>query len=104
MVCTLMLKPAGLAISRSATASCVRSAGRSEAISVASSPLACPASAKQLLGAGDVGAFERQIAVEAIGRVERRVVARRAVALGDEIDHRVAVDGQRQRLAHARHR
>ena len=36
-----------------------------------------------------------------IGRVHRRIVAGRAVALGDEADHRLAIDGQRQRLAHA---
>ena len=99
MVWTLMLKPAALAISRTATPSCVRTPGRSEAISVAAAPAGVTAPRAASWHRECPAAFSG-VGVETVGRVERRVVARRAVALGHEIDHHRAIDRERQRLPH----
>ena len=64
-------------------------------------PLRIAGFGEQGLGLGDIGLLRREFGVEAIGRAERRVVAGRAEALGDEIDHGGAIDSQGQRLAHS---
>jgi hypothetical protein len=60
-----------------------------------------PGLGQQPLGGGDVRLLQREVLMEMVGGVHRHVVARRAVALGDEADHRVPVHRQGQRLAHA---
>lgn len=57
---------------------------------------------EQLLGFRDIllslfGSLE-----ELVGRVQRRVVARRAKTFGNEVDHRLAIDRERDRTADAR--